>query len=105
MECPGHRTTDGTTWQDISNNMAARRCPVKAPSGKAALCVTTPPPPPPQTVAEERGIATGVAADLQGLATEDGGQQGNAYNTPLASIACGGASPSFRNPFDGCRRR
>ncbi len=47
-------------------------------------------------------IATGGATIARILATRDGGNTWNAYNTPLASSPSGGAfTVDFRNPFDG----
>jgi photosystem II stability/assembly factor-like uncharacterized protein len=91
---PDIRTTDGTNWLDISGNMPP------ALSGEASFaasgtCVTT----------EGRGnawIATGGSTTARILATRDGGDTWNAYNTPLVSSASAGAiSVAFRDPRHG----
>ena len=47
-------------------------------------------------------IATGGATIARILATRDGGNTWNAYNTPwLARLARGAFTVDFRNPFDG----
>src|SRR5437868_8182242 len=91
---PDLRTTDGTTWQDISNNMPPA-LPGEASFASSGTCVTT-------QGGRNAWIATGVAAIARVLATRDGGNTWNAYNTPLASSPIGGAfTVDFRDPFDG----
>src|SRR6266480_4777495 len=91
---PDLRTTDGTTWQDISNNMPPA-LPGEASFASSGTCVTT-------QGGRNAWIATGVAAIARVLATRDGGNTWNAYNTPLASSPSGGAfTVDFRDPFDG----
>jgi photosystem II stability/assembly factor-like uncharacterized protein len=91
---PDIRTTDGTTWQDISANMPP------ALSGEASFaasgtCITT-------QGGRNAWIATGGATTARILATRDGGDTWNAYDTPLVSSASAGAiSVAFRNPRDG----
>ena len=91
---PDIRTTDGTTWQSIANNMPP------ALSGEASFaasgtCITT----------QGRGnawIATGGATIARILATRDGGNTWNAYDTPLVSSAsAGGISVAFRDSQNG----
>jgi photosystem II stability/assembly factor-like uncharacterized protein len=91
---PDLRTTDGMTWQDISNNMPPA-LPGEGSFASSGTCVTT-------QGGRNAWIATGVAAFARVLATRDGGNTWNAYNTPLASSPSGGAfTIDFRNPFDG----
>src|SRR2546429_4953756 len=91
---PDFRTTDGMTWQDISNNMPPA-LPGEGSFASSGTCVTT-------QGGRNAWIATGVAAIARVLATRDGGNTGNAYNTPLASSPSGGAfTVDFRDPFDG----
>jgi photosystem II stability/assembly factor-like uncharacterized protein len=91
---PDLRTTDGTTWQDISNNMPPA-LPGEFSFASSGTCVTT-------QGGRNAWIATGGATIARVLATRDGGNTWNAYNTPLASSPSGGAfTVDFRNPFDG----
>jgi len=91
---PDLRITDGKTWQDISGNMPP------ALSGEASFaasgtCVAT---------QGERNawIATGGATIARVLATRDGGDTWNAYNTPLVSSPSAGAfTVDFRDPWHG----
>src|SRR5438105_13982218 len=90
---PDLRTTDGMTWQDISNNMPPA-LPGEGSFASSGTCVTT-------QGGRNAWIATGVAAVARVLATRDGGNTWNAYNTPLASSPSGGAfTVDFRDPFD-----
>ena len=90
---PDLRTTDGTTWQDISNMPPA--LPGEFSFASSGTCVTT-------QGGRNAWIATGGATIARILATRDGGNTWNAYNTPLASSPSGGAfTVDFRNPFDG----
>ncbi|MGA8492196.1 MAG: hypothetical protein WB711_17345 [Terriglobales bacterium] len=91
---PDIRTTNGTTWQSIAKNMPP------ALSGEASFaasgtCITT----------EGRNnawIATGGASVARILATRDGGDTWNAYDTPLVSSASAGAiSVAFRDSQNG----
>ncbi len=91
---PDIRTTDGTTWQDISANMPP------ALSGEASFAASG------TCVATQGGrnawIATGGATIARILATRDGGDTWNAYDTPLVSSASAGAiSVAFRDPWHG----
>lgn len=91
---PDMRTTDGTTWVSIANDMPP------ALSGEASFsasgtCITT-------QGAKNAWITTGGATTARVLATADGGDSWNAYDTPLVSNAsAGGVSVAFRNPWDG----
>jgi photosystem II stability/assembly factor-like uncharacterized protein len=91
---PDLRTTDGTTWQDISNNMPPA-LPGEASFASSGTCVTT-------QGGRNAWICTGGAAIARVLATRDGGDTWNAYNTPLISSPSAGAfTIDFRDPFRG----
>src|SRR5438309_5472179 len=90
---PDLRTTDGTTWQDISNMPPA--LPGEFSFASSGTCITT-------QGGRNAWIATGGATIARVLATRDGGNTWNAYNTPLFSSPSGGAfTVDFRDPFDG----
>ena len=91
---PTLRTTDGTTWQDISGNMP----PALPGEGSFAASGTC--------VAEQGGqnawVATGASSIARILATRDGGDTWNAYDTPLVTGPSAGAfTVAFRNPWNG----
>ena len=91
---PDLRTTDGMTWQDISNNMPAA-LPGEGSFASSGTCVTT-------QGGRNAWIATGVAAIARVLATRDQGNTWNAYDTPLFSSPSAGAfTVAFRDPFHG----
>lgn len=91
---PDLRTTDGNTWQDISANMPL------ALSGEASFaasgtCVAT-------EGKRNAWIATGGSTVARILATTDGGDTWNAYDTPLVSSASAGAfTVDFRDAWHG----
>ena len=91
---PDIRTTDGTTWQSISANMPPA---LKGEASFAAsgTCVAT-------QGGRNAWIATGGASIARILATRDGGDTWNAYDTPLLSSATAGAiTVAFRDPHNG----
>jgi photosystem II stability/assembly factor-like uncharacterized protein len=91
---PDLRTTDGMTWQDISNNMPPA-LPGEASFASSGTCVTT-------QGGRNAWIATGGSAIARVLATTDQGNTWNAYNTPLVSSSSAGAfTVDFRDPFHG----
>jgi len=91
---PDLRTTDGTTWQDISSNMPPA-LPGEASFASSGTCVTT-------QGGRNAWIATGGSTIARVLATRDGGDTWNAYDTPLISSPSAGAfTVAFRNPFHG----
>jgi photosystem II stability/assembly factor-like uncharacterized protein len=91
---PDLRTTDGTTWQDISNNMPPA-LPGEFSFASSGTCVTT-------QGGRNAWICTGGAAIARVLATRDGGDTWNAYNTPLVSSPSAGAfTVDFRDPHHG----
>jgi len=91
---PDLRTTNGLTWQSISNFMPP------ALAGEASFAASG-------TCAATQGgrngwIATGGSTIARILATRDGGETWNAYDTPLMSSASAGAiTVAFRNPWNG----
>jgi photosystem II stability/assembly factor-like uncharacterized protein len=92
---PVIRTTDGRTWQDIGDRLPA------AQAGEAAFaasgtCVTV-------QGGKRAWIATGGAARARILATTDGGDSWQAYDTPIiqGTGTSGGVSVDFRDPRHG----
>jgi photosystem II stability/assembly factor-like uncharacterized protein len=91
---PDLRTTDGTTWQDISDSMPPA-LPGEFSFAASGTCVTT-------QGGQNAWIATGGSTIARILATSDGGDTWNAYDTPLPSSPSGGAfTVDFRDPFNG----
>jgi photosystem II stability/assembly factor-like uncharacterized protein len=91
---PDLRTTDGTNWLSIANNMPPALTG-EASFSSSGTCVAT-------QGGRNAWIATGGSTIARILATRDGGDTWNAYNTPLVSSASAGAfTVAFRNPFDG----
>jgi photosystem II stability/assembly factor-like uncharacterized protein len=91
---PDFRTTDGTTWEDISNNMPPA-LPGEFSFASSGTCVTT-------QGGKNAWIATGGAAIARIIATTDKGDTWNAYDTPLFSGPSGGAfTVDFRDPHHG----
>ena len=91
---PDIRTTDGSTWQSIAANMPP------ALTGEASFAASG------TCIATQGGrnawIATGGSTIARILATRDGGDTWNAYDTPLVSSPSAGAiSVAFRNPWNG----
>jgi photosystem II stability/assembly factor-like uncharacterized protein len=91
---PDLRTTDGTTWQDISDNMPPA-LPGETSFASSGTCVAT-------QGGRNAWIATGTASIARVLATRDGGDTWNAYDTPLFSSPSAGAfTVAFRDPHHG----
>jgi photosystem II stability/assembly factor-like uncharacterized protein len=91
---PDIRTTDGTTWQDISGNMPPALLG-EASFAASGTCVAT-------EGRRNAWIATGGSTIARILATRDGGDTWNAYDTPLISSATAGAiSVAFRDSRHG----
>ena len=91
---PELRTTNGKTWNSIAANMPPA-LPGEASFAASGTCVTT---------EGERNawVATGGSATARILATRDGGNTWNAYDTPLVSSpSAGGISVAFRDRFHG----
>jgi photosystem II stability/assembly factor-like uncharacterized protein len=92
---PELRTANGgVTWQNISNRMPPA-LPGEASFSSSGTCVAT----------QGEGnawIATGGSTIARILATRDGGETWNAYDTPLVSSAsAGGFTVAFRDPWHG----
>lgn len=92
---PVIRSTDGKTWTNIGNRLPA------AQTGEAAFaasgtCVAT-------QGNENAWIATGGAAKARILATTDGGDSWNAYDTPIVqgTASSGGVTVAFRDRLHG----
>jgi len=91
---PDLRTTNGTTWQDISSNMPPA-LPGEASFAASGTCVAT-------QGGRNAWIATGGSTIARILATRDGGDTWNAYDTPLLSSPSAGAfTVAFRDPWHG----
>ncbi len=91
---PDIRTFNGTTWHSIAKNMPP------ALSGEASFsssgtCIAT-------QGWQNAWITTGGSTIARILATRDGGDTWNAYDTPLTSNPnAGGFSVAFRDPWHG----
>src|SRR6516164_3067379 len=91
---PDLRTTNGTTWEDISQNMPPA-LPGEGSFAASGTCVAT-------QGGQNAWIATGASTIARVLATRDGGDTWNAYNTPLVTGPNAGAfTVAFRNPWNG----
>ena len=91
---PDLRTTDGTNWHSISGNMPPALAGEFSFSS-SGTCITT-------QGEDNAWITTGGATISRILATTDGGDTWNAYDTPLASNAsAGGFSVAFRDSENG----
>jgi photosystem II stability/assembly factor-like uncharacterized protein len=91
---PDLRTTDGVTWQDISANMPPA-LPGEGSFASSGTCVAT-------QGGQNAWIATGATTIARVLATRDGGDTWDAYDTPLVSSPSAGAfTVAFRNPWAG----
>ena len=91
---PDLRVLDGTNWADISANMPPAQAG-EASFAASGTCVAT-------SGGRTAWIATGASAIARVLATRDGGDTWNAYDTPLVSSPSAGAfTVAFRNPWNG----
>jgi photosystem II stability/assembly factor-like uncharacterized protein len=91
---PDLRTTDGSTWQDISGSMPAA-LPGEFSFASSGTCVAT-------QGGRNAWIATGGASIARILATRDGGDTWDAFDTPLFSSPSAGAfTVAFRDPSHG----
>ena len=91
---PDIRTSDGTTWQSISGNMPPA-LPGEASFAASGTCVAT-------QGENNAWIATGGSTIARILATTDGANTWNAYDTPLVSSASAGAfTVDFRDASNG----
>jgi photosystem II stability/assembly factor-like uncharacterized protein len=91
---PDIRTTNGTTWESIAKNMPPA-LKGEASFSSSGTCIAT-------EGEENAWITTGGSKISRILATTDGGDSWNAYDTPLkSSPTAGGFSVSFRDPENG----
>ncbi len=91
---PDIRTTDGENWFSIAPNMPPA-LPGEFSFSSSGTCITT-------QGENNAWITTGGATVSRILATTDGGDNWNAYDTPLASNAsAGGFSVAFRDASNG----
>jgi photosystem II stability/assembly factor-like uncharacterized protein len=91
---PVIRTTDGTTWQDIGNNLPPSLAG-ESSFASSGTCVAT-------QGKNNAWIVTGGASPSRVLATEDGGDTWNAYDSPLrGSPSAGIFSVAFRDASHG----
>ncbi|MGA8028348.1 MAG: hypothetical protein WB992_14485 [Bryobacteraceae bacterium] len=91
---PDIRTRNGMTWESIAANMPPA-LPGEASFAASGTCAAT---------EGERNawIATGGSSIARILATRDGGDTWEAYDTPLGSSpTAGGISVAFRDPWHG----
>jgi len=91
---PDIRTMDGLTWQSIATSMPPA-LPGEASFAASGTCIN---------VQGDRNawVTTGGSTTARVLATRDGGDTWNAYDTPLVSNAgAGGISIAFRDPWNG----
>ncbi len=91
---PDIRTTDGNTWESISSNMPPA-LPGEASFAASGTCVAT-------QGDNNAWIATGGSTTARILATTDGANTWNAYDTPIVSSASAGAfTVDFRDGLNG----
>jgi photosystem II stability/assembly factor-like uncharacterized protein len=91
---PDIRTTNGATWHSIAGNMPPA-LPDEASFSSSGTCIAT-------QGWQNAWITTGGSSIARILATRDGGDTWNAYDTPLVSNAnAGGLSVAFRDPWHG----
>jgi photosystem II stability/assembly factor-like uncharacterized protein len=91
---PDIRTKDGKHWKSISANMPPA-LPGEASFSSSGTCIAT-------QGFSNAWITTGGSATSRILATRDGGNTWNAYDTPLlSSPSAGGLSVAFRDPWHG----
>jgi photosystem II stability/assembly factor-like uncharacterized protein len=92
---PVVRTTDGTTWQDIGDQLPPA-LPGEAAFAASGTCAAT-------QGGQRAWLATGGAERARILATIDGGDTWNAYDLPIVqgTPISGAFSVDFRNAFRG----
>jgi len=91
---PDLRTYDGQHWLSIASNMPPA-LPGEASFAASGTCITT-------QGDSNAWIATGGSSIARILATTDGGDTWNAYDTPLnSSPSAGGISVAFRDSQNG----
>jgi hypothetical protein len=91
---PDIRTFNGKVWHSIAKNMPPA-LPGEASFSSSGTCITT-------EGWQNAWIATGGSSVARILATRDGGDSWDAYDTPLMSNAsAGGLSVAFRDAWHG----
>ncbi len=91
---PDIRTNNGVSWHSIADNMPPALTG-EASFSSSGTCITT-------QGWQDAWIATGGSSVARILATRDGGDTWNAYDTPLVSNPnAGGFSVAFRDPWHG----
>jgi len=91
---PVIRTTDGTTWQDIGDNLPPALAG-ESSFASSGTCVAA-------QGKNNAWIVTGGASPSRVLATQDGGDTWTAYDSPLrGSPSAGIFSVAFRDAFHG----
>jgi photosystem II stability/assembly factor-like uncharacterized protein len=91
---PDIRTSNGVTWESIANNMPPA-LPGEASFAASGTCIAT-------QGWGNAWITTGGSTEARILATRDGGDTWNAYDTPLeVSASGGGVSVAFRDAWHG----
>ncbi len=91
---PVIRTTDGATWQDIGNNLPPA-LNGESSFASSGTCVAA-------QGKDNAWIVTGGASPSRVLATQNGGDTWNAYNSPLrGSPSAGIFSVAFRDAWHG----
>jgi photosystem II stability/assembly factor-like uncharacterized protein len=91
---PDLRSLDGVAWQSIAGNMPPALLG-EASFAASGTCITT-------QGGRNAWTATGGSTVARILATRDGGDTWNAYDTPLVSSGSAGAvTVAFRNPWNG----
>ena len=91
---PDIRTLDGMTWQSIASNMPPA-LPGEASFSSSGTCIAA-------QGTTNAWITTGGSSIARILATTDGGDTWNAYDTPLHSgPTAGGLSVAFRDATNG----
>jgi len=91
---PDLRTENGTTWESIASNMPPA-LPGEFSFSSSDTCVAT-------QGTENAWIATGGSSVARILATTDGGNSWNAYDTPIISSPSAGAfTVDFRDSVHG----
>jgi photosystem II stability/assembly factor-like uncharacterized protein len=91
---PDIRTSNGVAWESIADNMPPA-LPGESSFAASGTCIAT-------QGWENAWIATGGSTEARILATRDGGDTWNAYDTPLeVSASGGGVSVAFRDAWHG----
>jgi photosystem II stability/assembly factor-like uncharacterized protein len=91
---PDIRTTNGHTWESIASNLPPA-LPGEASFAASGTCIAA-------EGKTNAWIATGGSTIARILATKDGGNTWNAYDTPLlSSPSAGGVSVAFRDSRHG----